>query len=138
MTAQSATPAPASATPAGRSTIAPRRSDQRPNRGCTTEDEIAEARMTAPASVYERSNLSTRNGRSAGSAPFAKSVAQWPLESAVMARRSSSARTKPKYPAGCGLRRRGARGDVLREVPLDQCVRELPLATDDLDPVLLQ
>jgi hypothetical protein len=69
------------------------RSDQSPNSGCTIDDETADARMTAAASVYESANLSTKNGNSAGSAPFAKSVARWPLESAAIARLSSSART---------------------------------------------
>src|ERR687883_218812 len=57
----SAMPAPATATPRGSSQMAPRRSDQRPNTGWTTDDEIADASIAAAASVYERSNLSTQN-----------------------------------------------------------------------------
>ena len=36
--------------------------------------------------------MSTKNGSNAGKAPFAKSVAKWPLESAAIARLSRSAR----------------------------------------------
>src|SRR5919204_6643287 len=73
-------PTPATATPDGRSQIAPRRSDQSPNSGCITDDETVEARTMTPASGYVRLKRSTRNGRRAGSAPFEKSTARGPLE----------------------------------------------------------
>ena len=63
------------ATPAGSSQTAPRRSDQNPNSGCTTEAASAEARIRPPAYVYERSHSVTRNGSSAGNTPPAKSTA---------------------------------------------------------------
>src|SRR5438067_13447035 len=81
---------PATATPAGISQYAPRRSDQRPNSGWISELKNADASISAAASVYERPNRSFRNGSSAGSAPFAKSVAQWPADSAAIARLSSA------------------------------------------------
>src|SRR5919109_4446232 len=93
-------PMPATATPAGSSQIAPRRSEQRPKNGWMTDEETADASMIAAASVYERSKRSTKNGSSAGRAPFAKSVARWPLASAAIARLSISARTSASLAAG--------------------------------------
>ena len=91
--AASAIPIPATATPVGSSQIAPRRSDQAPKSGWTSDDEAVEASITTAASVYESRKRSTMNGSSAGSAPLAKSVAPCPGESAAIARLSSSART---------------------------------------------
>ena len=54
---------PATATPAGRSQIAPRRSDQRPKSGCTSDDDAAEASISTAASVYESEKRSVRNGQ---------------------------------------------------------------------------
>src|SRR5919199_4580801 len=92
--AASAIPTPASATPPGISHIAPRRSDHSPNSGWISDDDACDASTTTPTSVYERENLSRRNGSSAGRAPFAKSVARWPLDRSPIARRSISARTR--------------------------------------------
>ena len=64
-----------------------------PKSGWISDDDACEARMTAPTAVYESEKRSYRNGSSAGSAPLAKSVAKWPLESSAIARRSISART---------------------------------------------
>src|SRR5919197_5406320 len=85
-------PTPASATPAGRSQSAPRASDQRPKAGWITDDETVAASTRAAAIVYERSKSSFRYGRSAGSEPWARSVARWPDESAAIALRSTPAR----------------------------------------------
>src|SRR5690242_11775910 len=91
--AASAIPIPARATPAGSSQITPRRSDHAPKSGCTSDDAAVDASITTAASVYESEKRSTMNGSSAGSAPFEKSVAQWPAESAAIARLSRSDRT---------------------------------------------
>src|SRR5437764_2219151 len=91
-------PTPASATPSGSSQIAPRRSDHRPNSGCTSDEETVEASISVAASVYVSPNRSTRNGSSAGGAPFAKSVPRWPLASSVMARLSIAALTGLRLP----------------------------------------
>src|SRR5207253_3066405 len=48
--------------------------------------------ISVAASVYESENRSTRNGSSAGSEPFAKSVPRCPAASAVIARLSIPAR----------------------------------------------
>src|SRR6266576_3626690 len=74
--AASAIPMPATATPAGSSHIAPRRSDQSPNSGWISDEDAWDARITAPTAVYESEKRSFRKGSSAGSAPFEKSVAQ--------------------------------------------------------------
>src|SRR5690349_9660805 len=95
--AASAIPMPASATPAGSSQMTPRRSDHAPKSGWTSDEAAVDASITTAASVYESEKRSTMNGSSAGSAPFAKSVAQWPAESAAIARLSSSARTTRAY-----------------------------------------
>ena len=71
----SAMPTPPTATPAGSSQIAPRRSDQSPNSGWITELDSDEASTSTAARVYERPKRSLRNGSSAGSAPPAKSTA---------------------------------------------------------------
>src|SRR5438105_1762147 len=97
-------PRPATATPTGSSQIAPRRSDQSPKSGWITEDETAEASTIVAASVYERSKRSTRNGRSAGSAPFAKSVPRWPAARSVIARLSMPALTPPQGIDGLQVR----------------------------------
>src|SRR3954470_5972894 len=126
-------PSPASATPTGRSHMAPRRSDQRPNSGWIREDEACDARITAPTAVYESEKRSFRKGSSAGSAPFAKSVARCPLESSAIPRRSISARTRAGWPGGSGsLRVRGG------QVALDQRVRQLPLGAGELDAVAFE
>src|SRR5438067_1527263 len=91
-------PTPASPTPSGSSQIAPRRSDHRPNSGCTSDEETVEASISVAASVYVSPNRSTRNGSSAGSAPFAKSVPRWPLASSVIARLSIAALTGLRLP----------------------------------------
>ena len=78
-------PTPATATPVGSSQIAPRRSDQRPKSGWMSDDEAVEASISTAASVYESEKRSVRNGSSAGSAPFAKSVPRCPAASAVIA-----------------------------------------------------
>src|SRR5438270_1872384 len=93
-------PTPATATPTGRSQIAPRRSDNRPKSGWITDDETAEASMRVAARVYERPKRSTRNGRSAGSAPFAKSVPRCPAPRSAIARLSMPARTSASVAAG--------------------------------------
>ena len=85
---------PASATPLGSSQIAPRRSDQSPKSGWITDDETVDARISTAASVYESEKRSVRNGSSAGSAPFAKSVPRWPAARAAIARLSIPARTR--------------------------------------------
>src|SRR5919199_1219866 len=54
-TAASPIPIPANATPPGSSQIAPRRSDHSPKSGWTIDDDTADARIAAAASVYERS-----------------------------------------------------------------------------------
>src|ERR671933_3085806 len=120
-------PTPATATPAGRSQIAPRRSDQSPKSGWITDDETAEASMIVAARVYERPKRSTRNGRSAGSAPFAKSVPRWPAPRSVIARLSMPALTPAGYSQ---IPRLG--------VLLDQRVRKLPLGMGQREPVPLQ
>src|SRR5919201_1557532 len=91
-------PSPATATPTGRSQIAPRRSDQRPKSGWITDEETAEASMIVAARVYERPKRSTRNGRSAGSAPFAKSVPRCPAARSVIARLSMPLLTTGRLP----------------------------------------
>src|SRR5437588_9979900 len=93
-------PTPATATPTGRSQIAPRRSDNRPKSGWITDDETAEASMRVAARVYESPKRSTRNGRSAGSAPFAKSVPRCPAPRSAIARLSMPARTSASVAAG--------------------------------------
>src|SRR5580765_1231852 len=98
--AASAIPMPASATPHGSNQMTPRRSDHAPKSGWTSDDAAVDASITTAASVYESEKRSTMNGSRAGSAPFAKSVAQWPAESAAIARLSSSARTTRAYPRG--------------------------------------
>ena len=56
-----------------------------------------------------------RNGSSAGSAPLAKSTARWPTESAAIARRSISPRTRePAYRRRVPHRRRPDRRSPLR------------------------
>ena len=96
-TPASAIPMPPAATPAGISQIAPCRSDQRPKSGWTTDPEIAAQSTSTAASVYERSNSSWRYGIITYSAPPAKSTAQWPLESAAIARPSIRSLTRPAY-----------------------------------------
>src|SRR4051794_5849293 len=96
-TAARAIPIPATATPAGRSHGAPRRSDQRPKSGCTTDDDVAEARIATAASVYESEKRSVKKGRSAGKAPPAKSVPRCPAASAVIAPLWIPTRTDPTY-----------------------------------------
>src|SRR5204863_5477799 len=123
-------PTPATATPAGRSHIAPRRSDQRPKSGWISDDEACDARMTAPTAVYESEKRSFRNGSSAGKAPFEKSVAKCPLDSSAIARRSISARTAAGYREGLG--------SLNGQVALDQRVRELPLSARQLDAIPLE
>ena len=91
--AASAMPIPPTAMPAGSSQIAPRRSDQSPKSGCTTELETDQASTSTAASVYDSPNRATRNGSSAGTEPLAKSTAMWPPARAAIARRSISART---------------------------------------------
>ena len=61
---------------------------------------IVAARMSAPTIVYERSNLISRKGRSAGSDPCARSVARWPEERAAMPRESTSSFTRRTLPGG--------------------------------------
>ena len=100
-------PMPARETPAGSSQSAPRASDQRPKAGWMMDELIVAPRMRAPTIVYERSNLISRKGRSAGSDPCARSVARWPEERAAMPRGSTSSftrRTLPGRPRGnaCG------------------------------------
>src|SRR6185312_13537302 len=120
------------ATPAGSSQSAPRRSDQAPKNGCTSDEAAVEASITTAASVYDSRKRSTMNGSSASSAPFAKSVAQCPAESTAIARLSSSARTEPRV---AGPLRGGLRS---RQVPVDQSVGELPLGPGELEPVPLE
>ncbi len=88
---------PATATPTGRSQLAPCRSDQSPNAGCTSDDDVAEASISPAASVYESEKRSVRKGSSAGSAPFEKSVPRCPAASADIARLSIPARTRQRY-----------------------------------------
>src|SRR6266568_1262970 len=130
-------PTPPRATPAGSSHIAPRRSDHIPKSGWINDEDACEASTTAPTAVYESEKRSLRNGNNAGRAPFAKSVAKWPLERSAIARRSISARTLAGYRASSELKLGGVR--VLgREEALDQRVRELPLRAGELDPVALE
>src|SRR3954449_2749981 len=93
-------PTPATATPAGRSHIAPRRSDQRPKSGWIRDDDACDARITAPTARYDSANRSRRNGSRAGSAPLAKSVAKCPLDSSAIARRSMFGRTELRLATG--------------------------------------
>jgi hypothetical protein len=100
---------PASATPPGRSHIAPRWSDQRPNSGWSSDDETRTASINAAVAVYERSNSSERKGRSAGTAPEAKSTERCPPESVTIALRSSSPVMSRGYSSGTARRRSNGR-----------------------------
>ena len=74
--AASAIPIPATAAPAGASQSAPRRSEKSPKSGWITDDDAADASISSAVRVYESPKRSLKYGRSAGSAPFAKSVAR--------------------------------------------------------------
>src|SRR5918999_5114880 len=95
----------------------------------------------------------TTNGSSAGSAPFEKSVAKCPAESAEIARLSIPRRISPAYPRARRasqqarrsfealqeeLRRDDGRVCPGRAVPVDQGERELLIRTDELDAVSLE
>ena len=110
--------------------MAPRASDQTPKAGWMIEDEIVPASTSAAAIVYVRSNFSTRNGRSAGSDPCARSVARCPEESASIAFRCTPA-TKGEDSGGFPASRLG-------RVAGDERVGERPLGVDDLETVSLQ
>ena len=95
--AASAIPTPATATPPGRSQLAPRRSDQSPKSGWTSDDAAAEASISAAASVYDNAKRSVRNGSSAGSEPFEKSVPRCPPARATIALLWMPAPTSQRY-----------------------------------------
>ena len=108
-------PAPATTTPAGSSQSAPRASDQRPKAGWISDELIVAARTRAPTIVYVRSKRIVRKGRSAGSEPWARSVARCPEERAAMPSGIDACEHAPNVtPHEEALRRGGLRGRGIR------------------------
>ena len=115
----------ATATPAGSSRGDDSRSAQTPNSGWITEEPSVAAVSSAAAEASDRPSRATRNGSSAGTAPWHRSAQPWPAPSRASrrrsipvtdARRAPAARRPPRAPARApsGVRRALAVGPAGR------------------------
>jgi hypothetical protein len=64
-------------------------SEKIPKSGCTTEELTVAASTSVPAAARVRPRSETRNGNSAATAPWLRSVNRWPAERTAIARRST-------------------------------------------------
>ena len=69
---------PARSTPPGMSQRISRRSATAPNSGWMIDEPTVIARTSRPAAAYDQPRWMTKNGRSAGTAPWQRSAAAWP------------------------------------------------------------
>src|SRR5215831_9709309 len=88
MSAAAPRPAPATATPAGSSQGAGRRSVSWPNSGWSTDDDTVWARTNPAAAAYDRRRSRMKKGSMAGTAPWLRSTLKWPADSRPSVSRS--------------------------------------------------
>jgi hypothetical protein len=67
-----------------------RRSASAPNSGWMIEEPTVIASTSAPAAAYDQPRWMTKNGSSAGTAPWHRSAAAWPQDSRASRPRSIS------------------------------------------------
>src|SRR5215212_5759486 len=82
-------PQPASNTPSGMSAGIGFLSEKMPKSGCTIDELTVAANTRAPAAASEIPRSAVRNGTSAATAPWLRSVKRCPADSPAIARRST-------------------------------------------------